>query len=52
VNGDGQRLDEQVYELRVAFETQTLISITITDNGNANEQRSFLTALTVSTTGP
>ena len=52
VNGDGQRLDEQVYELPAAFRTQTLVSITITDSGNANEQRSFLAAVTVSTALP
>jgi len=52
VNGDGQRLDEQVYELPAAFKTQTLVSITITDSGNQGEQRSFLAALTVSTLVP
>jgi hypothetical protein len=52
VNNQGQRLDEQVFELPAAFRTQTLISMTITDNGNANEQRSFLAALTVSTALP
>ncbi|MFY9676094.1 MAG: hypothetical protein WCB53_04860 [Terriglobales bacterium] len=52
VNGQGQRLDEQVYELPAAFKTQTLVSMTITDSGNTNEQRSFLAAVTVSTTVP
>jgi hypothetical protein len=52
VNGDGQRLDEQIYELPAAFATQTLVSITITDSGGENMQRSFLAAVTVSTTGP
>ncbi|HEY4840753.1 MAG TPA: hypothetical protein VIH78_02235 [Terriglobales bacterium] len=52
VNGDGQRLDEQVFELPAAFRTQTLVSITITDNGNSGEQRSFLAAVTVSTALP
>jgi hypothetical protein len=52
VNGDGQRLDEQIYELPAAFATQTLESITITDNGNEGLQRSFLAAVTVSTVGP
>jgi hypothetical protein len=52
VNGLGQRLDEQVYELPAAFRTQTLVSITITDNGNSGEQRSFLAAVTVSTALP
>src|ERR1700677_348160 len=47
VNGQGQRLDEQVFELPAAFRTQTLVSITITDNGNASEQRSFIAAVTV-----
>jgi hypothetical protein len=52
VNGAGQRLDEQVYELPAAFHTQTLVSITITDSGNSGEQRSFLAAVTVSTALP
>ena len=52
VNGEGQRLDEQIYELPAAFATQTLVSITITDSGNEDVQRSFLAAVTVSTTGP
>jgi hypothetical protein len=52
VNGEGQRLDEQVYELPSAFKTQTLVSITITDSGNTNEQRSFLAGVTVSTLNP
>ena len=52
VNGDGQRLDEQVYELPAALAKQTLVSMTITDSGNAGEQRSFLAALTVSTAAP
>jgi hypothetical protein len=52
VNGAGQRLDEQVYELPAAFHTQTLVSMTITDNGNSGEQRSFLAAVTVSTVIP
>jgi len=52
VNGDGQRLDEQVYELPAVLAKQTLVSMTITDSGNAGEQRSFLAALTVSTLVP
>ncbi|MFY9647848.1 MAG: hypothetical protein WAK29_21900 [Terriglobales bacterium] len=52
VNGDGQRLDMQVYELPAAFRTQTLVSVTITDNGNVGVQRSFIAALTVSTALP
>jgi hypothetical protein len=52
VNGQDQRLDEQVYELPAAFRTQTLVSMTITDSGNTNEQRSFLAAVTVSTALP
>ena len=51
-NTGGQRLDEQIYELPAAFATQTLESITITDSGNENVQRSILAAVTVSTTGP
>jgi hypothetical protein len=52
VNSEGQRLDAQVFELPAAFRTQTLVSMTITDSGNANEQRSFLAAVTVSTALP
>ncbi len=52
VNGEGQRLDEQVYELPAAFKTQTLVSMTITDSGNSGLQRSFLAAVTVSTLVP
>jgi hypothetical protein len=52
VNGKGQRLDEQIYELPAEFATQTLVSITITDSGNEGVQRSFLSAVTVSTIGP
>jgi hypothetical protein len=50
--GGRQRLDEQVYKLPASFFGQTLVSMTITDNGNTNLQRSFLAALTVSTVGP
>lgn len=52
VNGQGQRLDMQVYELPASFRTQTLVSMSITDSGNTNVQRSFITALTVSTATP
>jgi len=52
VNGQGQRLDEQVYELPAAFKNQTLVSMTITDSGNEGVQRSFLAAVTVSTLIP
>ncbi len=52
VNGEGQRLDEQVYELPAAFRTQTLVSMTFTDSGNTGSQRSFLAAVTVSTLVP
>ena len=52
VNGSGQRLDEQVYELPAAFKSQTLVSMTITDSGNTGLQRSFLAAVTVSTAVP
>jgi len=30
---DGQRLDEQIYELPSSFKGQTLVSVTITDSG-------------------
>jgi len=52
VNGQGQRLDEQVYELPAAFKNQTLVSMTITDSGSEGVQRSFLAAVTVSTLIP
>jgi hypothetical protein len=52
VNGQGQRLDEQVYELPAVFKTQTLVSMTITDSGNSGFQRSFLAGVTVSTLVP
>lgn len=52
VNGQGQRLDMQVYELPASFKKQTLVSMTITDNGSTNVQRSFISALTVSTAAP
>jgi hypothetical protein len=48
---DGQRLDEQIYELPASFKGQTLVSMTITDSGGSL-QRSFLAALTVSTALP
>jgi hypothetical protein len=51
-NTSPQRLDMQIYELPAAFAGQTLKSVTITDNGNFSEQRSFIAAMTVSTDGP
>jgi hypothetical protein len=48
-NGEGQRLDMQIYVLPSSFHGQSLASITITDNGNYDVQRSFIAALTVST---
>jgi hypothetical protein len=51
-NGEGQRLDMQIYELPASFQGQTLESITITDNGNTSVQRSFIAAVTVSTSLP
>jgi hypothetical protein len=51
-NGAKQRLDEQIYELPASFRGQTLVSMTITDSGSTDMQRSFLAALTVSTDGP
>jgi hypothetical protein len=47
-----QRLDEQLYELPASFASQTLESITITDNGGENVQRAILAAVAVSTTAP
>lgn len=51
-NGQGQRLDMQIFELPASFRNQTLVSITITDNGAPNFQRSFVAAVTVSTALP
>jgi len=51
-NGQGQRLDVQIFALPASFKTETLLSITITDNGASGVQRSFLAAVTVSTRGP
>jgi hypothetical protein len=51
-NGQGQRLDMQIFELPTSFAGQTLESITITDKGDSGVQRSFIGALTVSTTAP
>jgi hypothetical protein len=51
-NGENQRLDMQIFELPGTFKNQTLTSVTIVDNGNTNVQRSFIAALTVSTTAP
>ena len=47
-----QRLDMQVFELPASFKTETLLSITITDNGAPLVQRSLLAAVTVSTRVP
>jgi hypothetical protein len=51
-NGQGQRLDMQIFELPASFKGQTLSSVTITDNGASGVQRSFLAAVTVSTRVP
>jgi len=51
-NGQGQRLDMQIFELPKSFAGKTLVSVTITDNGAPGVQRSFLAALTVSTSAP
>jgi hypothetical protein len=51
-NGQGQRLDMQIFALPKSFATQTLTSVTITDNGNAGLQRAFIAAMTVSTLAP
>ncbi len=51
-NGAKQRLDEQIHELPASFQGRTLVSLTITDSGSTDMQRSFLAALTVSTDGP
>jgi hypothetical protein len=51
-NGMGQRLDMQIFALPTSFAGQTLTSITITDTGAPNVQRSFLAAVTVSTSVP
>lgn len=51
-NGKGQHLDMQIIELPTSFASQTLVSITVTDNGAPNVQRSFLAAVSVSTALP
>lgn len=51
-NGEGQRLDMQIFWLPKSFAGQTLQSVTITDNGAPNVQRALLAALTVSTSAP
>jgi hypothetical protein len=51
-NGKGQRLDMQIFELPTSFAGQTLVSVTITDNGGPEVQRGFLAAMTVSTSVP
>jgi len=51
-NKKGQRLDMQMFELPTSFAGQTLVSVTITDNGGPEVQRSFLAAMTVSTSAP
>jgi len=50
--GEGQRLDMQIFALPKSFATQTLVSVTITDNGAPEVQRSFIAAMTVSTSLP
>ena len=50
-NGEGQRLDEQIFTLPAAFANQTLESMTISDTGNYYFSRAFLAALTVDTIG-
>src|SRR5579864_62126 len=51
-NGKGQHLDMQIIELPVAFATQTMVRITFIESGAPNVQRSFLAAVTVSTSLP
>jgi|SRR5271163_4642296 len=51
-NGEGQRLDMQIFELPKSFSGKTLVSVTINDNGAPEEQRSFIAAMTVSTLAP
>lgn len=51
-NGIGQRLDMQQYDLPAAFASETLVSITIRDIGEAFFQRSFVTGLTVEIPSP
>jgi hypothetical protein len=51
-NGEGQRLDMQIFELPKSFSSKTLASVTITDNGASNVQRSFIAAMTISTCSP
>ena len=48
-NNAGQRLDRQEYILPSEFATQTLTSVTITDNGGQNFSRAIFAGLTVCT---
>jgi hypothetical protein len=48
----GQRLDMQIFKLPTSFAGKTLVDVTITDNGAPHVQRSFLAAMTVSTSAP
>lgn len=44
---DEVRLDKQVFDLPAAFNTETLLSIELIDNGGENFQRVFLAGMTV-----
>jgi hypothetical protein len=46
-NNNGQRLDEQIFNLPSEFADQTLESMSITDSGNQVSSRVFLAGLTV-----
>lgn len=46
-NGSGQRVDRQQFALPAAFASQTLTQMIITDTGQPNFQRMFMTGLTV-----
>lgn len=48
-NGQGQHVDRQQFTLPAAFATQTLTNMVLTDVGQPNFQRIFMTGLTVET---
>jgi hypothetical protein len=51
-NGEGQRLDMQIFQLPASFAKTTLVSVTVNDNGGKNLQRMIVAAVSVSTKAP
>lgn len=46
-NGQGQRLDRQVFDLSPAFQSATLLTIRVIDNGSTGVSRAVLSAATL-----